>query len=76
MSVQDQKSPETGSAFVCDRIPWSKEWTIRIVLPGLDNGSAVWLESDLKRETQSEAEEMLDAIMEALPSVKREMPGK
>ncbi len=62
-----------NSAFVCERMPWDKEWTIRIVLPGLDNGSAIWLEADIRRDTQAEAEAVLVAVIEAVKHIEREV---
>ena len=58
--------------FVMDRMPWDEEWTIRIVIPGLDGGSAIWLETQFERETRDEAEQMLDDVVAALKNLKRE----
>ena len=62
------------SAFVMERMPWEKEWTIRIVIPGIDNGGAVYLEATSVQSNRKAAEDLLDVIMAALPKVKREMP--
>lgn len=63
-----------GSAFVCEQMPWEKEWVIRIVIPSIDEGSAVHLEATCKRATSEEAEALLDKIMERLRNVRRERP--
>jgi len=60
---------KNGFAFLMSRMPWDKQWTVRIVFPGMDNGEAIWLETSFKRETVEEAEAMLDAIIAALPNV-------
>jgi hypothetical protein len=58
--------------FVMDRMPLEVYWTIRIVIPGLDGGSAIWLETQFHRETRDDAEQMLDDIVAALKNLKRE----
>ena len=61
-------------AFLLDRMPWDKEWTIRICLPGIDNGHAIWLESTFKRRSKKQAQEMVSKIVKLMPSV-REWPN-
>jgi hypothetical protein len=63
-------------AFVMDRMPWEKEWMVRIVFPGMDGDGAIWFEATFERETRQEAEDMLDKILAGLPNVKREKPNK
>ena len=58
--------------FVMDKMPWEVDWTIRIVIPGLDGNGAIWLETQFQRETRDEAEQMLDDIVAALKNLKRE----
>lgn len=62
----------TCSAFVMDRMPWEKDWTIRIVIPGIDEGGAVYLEATSKLKNRKSAEDLLDLIMEELPNIKRD----
>ena len=61
-------------AFLLDRMPWDKEWTIRICLPGIDNGHAIWLESTFKRRSKKQAMKMVSDIVKLLPTV-REWPN-
>jgi len=61
-----------STAFVLDKFPWDKGYTIRIVIPGIDDGSAVWLEHVTDLKTKYEAERLLDRIMAELRNVERE----
>ena len=63
-----------NTAFLLDRMPWDKEWTIRICLPGIDNGHAIWLESTFKRRSKKQALKMVSDIVKLMPTV-REWPN-
>ena len=63
-----------NTAFLLDRMPWDKEWTIRICLPGIDNGHAIWLESTFKRRSKKQAQKLLSDIVKLMPTV-RERPN-
>jgi hypothetical protein len=75
---QSQANVETGkatTAFVCDKMPWEKEWTIRIVVPGIDGGSAVWLETTCVRMDRAGAEALLDSLLAGLTTIQRQAPS-
>jgi hypothetical protein len=74
LEMASEAKPQSGSAsaFVMDRMPWEKEWTIRIVIPGIDRGGAVWLEATSELPNRNAAEDLLDVVMAALPKVKRD----
>jgi hypothetical protein len=67
--------PTYCPAFVMDKMPFEKEWKLRIVIPGIDNGGAVYLEATSELKDQQSAEDLLDLILAALPNVKRERPN-
>ena len=52
--------------FVLDRFP-GEDWTIRLVIPGIDGGHAVYLETTFKRDSLQEVERIAEQIAEALP---------
>ena len=59
-----------GEAFVLAPI-FDDDWKIRVVLPGLDRGSAIWLECEVDRKTGEEVEELLGEVLKMLPGVRR-----
>lgn len=62
-----------NTALILARFPFEKDWTIRIVLPGIDEGSAIYLETSFDGEkTREQVEAMLDKIVKELPSVVKE----
>jgi len=59
-----------NTAFVLPKMPFEKDWTIRIVLSGIDDGSAIYLETEYDgSKSLGESEAMLEKIVAALPLV-------
>lgn len=59
-------------AFVMGRVTGREvgdEWIIRVVIPSLDKGGAVWLETVVERKTFEEANEFGKQIVEQLRNV-------
>lgn len=56
------KSP---SIFLMEKMPWEKQYTIRLHFPGMDDGSAFQLESEAG-ESKEHAEELLSKVAQAI----------
>lgn len=60
-------------AFVLDHLFIDEQdWTIRIVIPGIDGGCAVWLETTCKRDNKAQVEALLTDVLEGLKDITRE----
>lgn len=60
-------SPLKPAIFVLDRFTPTDPFIIRLVVPGIDGGHAVYLETEFKRETLAEVESIAEQIADALP---------
>lgn len=53
------------SIFLMEKMPWEKQFTIRLHFPGMDEGSAFQLESEAG-ESKEHAEELLRKVSEQI----------
>lgn len=61
-----------NSIFIMPKMPWESEYIVRLVLAGIDDGSAICLESKLDVPNIEAAEAMLDKIHKELSNVRKE----
>lgn len=66
---QETKELSRNTIFILPRLFETEPWTIRMCLPGIVNGKAVWMEETF-RGTLEEAKALVLKITELLPSVK------
>lgn len=69
---QRTKELSRNTIFLLPRIFETEPWIIRMCLPGMVNGGAVWMEETFKG-TYEEAKALVLAIAERLPSVRADL---
>lgn len=69
---QENKELSRNTIFILPKLFETEPWTIRMCLPGMVDGGAVWMEETFKG-TYEEAKNLVLAITERLPSVRADL---
>lgn len=69
---QETKELSRNTIFILSKLFEKDPWVIRVCLPGIDRGGAVWLEYEFGG-TLEEAKALVLRIVEKLPSVRADL---